>query len=417
MNPVAVKITGVAPRSPAERHGLKSGWTLLAINGNPIRDVLDYRFYSTARELALSLEDESGSALEIRVKKREYADLGLEFESWLMSPRESCRNNCVFCFVDQLPKGLRGSLYFKDDDSRLSFLQGNYITLTNLSEKDADRIIKMRTAVNVSVHTTDPSLRVKMMGNPNSGRALDTLYRFAKAGVQMNCQLVLCREINDGARLTRTLDDLTALEAVRSVACVPAGLTRFRARLPVLRPYDAKGARAVVAATERYERVYAADEFYLIAGLPLPEYGYYGDFPQYENGVGMCAYLKRGFAKAAAGRGAFAAAGRKVSVVTGTAAFGMIKELVGERANVFAVKNEFFGESVTVSGLLTGGDIIRQLRGRDIGGELLIGANTLNADGKFLDDVTPAEAGAALGAKIRAVAVDGGELFKAIAGG
>jgi len=385
---VPVLIKNVRKNSPAYKAGVKAGMTLVSVNGEEIRDVLDWQFYG---------DD----------------DMGLEFGTFLMDEKRGCKNNCVFCFINQLPKGLRPALYFKDDDSRLSFLQGNYITLTNLSEKDVARIIKMRTPVNVSVHTTNPELRSYMLGNVNGGGSLKTLYRFAEAGITMNCQIVLCPGVNDGDELIKTLDVLTAFETVESVAVVPVGLTRFREKLPKLRLFTKDEARDIIAVTERYNRVFAADELYLTAGVAIPEYEYYGGFPQYENGVGMWAHFKRGFIEAAKKKQKRVRGG-KVSVVTGTAAYPLIKELAGDGAYVYEVRNDFFGESVTVSGLLTGGDIIRRLKGKELGQKLLIGVNMLNSDGLFLDGVTPKEVSEALGVEVTAVEIDGAELYNFI---
>jgi len=398
---MSVLIEGVRKNSPAYKAGIKPGSVLVSVDGNEINDVLDWQFYGDC-------------------------GIGLEFGTFLMDKKRGCKNNCVFCFVSQLPKGLRPALYFKDDDSRLSFLQGNYITLTNLSEKDTDRIIKMRTPVNVSVHTTNPELRSFMLGNKNGGAALESFYKLARAGITMNCQIVLCPGINDGQELVRTLADLEMLESVESVAVVPVGLTRFRDDygLPKLRMFSKEEARDVIAQTERHERAYAADELYLAAELPMPDYGYYGDFPQYENGVGMWAHFKHGFLSAAGKRKRVPAKKRgnaaTVSIATGTAAYPLIKELAGDRAyvDIYEIRNDFFGTGVTVSGLLTGRDIISQIKarlnGRDLGGKLLIGANTLNADGLTLDGITPSEIGEALGTEVEVVEVEGEELLRVI---
>ncbi|MCL2634940.1 MAG: DUF512 domain-containing protein [Oscillospiraceae bacterium] len=363
-----VNIKNVLPGSPAERAGYRVGMTLNSINGHEINDVLDYMFYA----------DE---------------DFGLEFETFLMDNKRNCGNNCIFCFIDQLPQGLRESLYFKDDDSRLSFLQGNYITLTNLSEGDVGRIISMRTPVNVSVHTVNPELRSFMMGNPKAGEALSTLYRFAEAGISMNCQLVLCPGINDGEELIRSLDVLTGYPSIESIACVPVGLTKFRDNLPKLRCFNKEEAAKIIRVTEKYERVFAADEFYLTAEKPLPDYEYYGSFPQYENGVGMWAYFDNAQCTM------HNAQLRRISIATGVAAYPLIKRVFGGAARVYAVRNEFFGESVTVSGLLTGIDIINQLKREDLGEELWLPPNMFNTDGLTLDSMTVEDISQALNVK------------------
>jgi putative radical SAM enzyme (TIGR03279 family) len=392
---MAVLIKKVIPGSPADKAGIKAGERLISVNGSPIDDVLDYMFHA----------DEG---------------MGLEFDTFLMDKKRHCGNKCIFCFIDQMPPGLRDSLYFKDDDSRLSFLQGNYITLTNLTEHDVERIIAMRTPVNVSVHTTNPELRVKMMGNPRAGQwSLDVLKRFADAGVSMNCQLVLCPEHNDGDELVRSLRDLSAMDSVESIACVPVGLTRFREGLTPLREFTASESAAVIkiveevgehdkfTSGEQTGQVFAADEFYLKAGIDFPEYEHYGDFPQYENGVGMWVYTREHFDIAdIVGRDAL---GTPHTIVTGTAAFPLIRELVADVPNVnaAAIRNDFFGESVTVSGLLTGGDIIAQLRDfPDLGEVVVIGSNMLNSDGLFLDEAKPEQIEEALGVKVLVAEVD-----------
>jgi putative radical SAM enzyme (TIGR03279 family) len=386
---MSVPIKNVIPDSPADRAGIKAGSRLVSIDGFPVNDVLDFMFYG---------DD----------------DMGLEFDSFLMDEKRHCGNNCIFCFVDQNPPNMRETVYFKDDDSRLSFLHGNYITLTNLTESDIERIVQMRTPVNVSVHTTNPDLRVRLMGNPNAGKALDALYRFAEAGIPVNCQLVLCAGINDGEELVRSLNDLTKLKSVESTAVVPVGLTGHRKGLPQLRSFTQKEAAAVIKTVGDFADTYAADEFYLISGTEIPEYEHYGAFPQYENGVGMSACMKHGFLKRCAE--GITPCKEKIGIVTGTAAFPLMEQLVKPFANVqvYPIRNDFFGESVTVSGLITGGDIIAQLRGKDLGGKLLIGASSLNCDGLFLDDTAPADIESALGVKVQVVEPDGESLFSAL---
>jgi putative radical SAM enzyme (TIGR03279 family) len=318
---------------------------------------------------------------------------------YVIKQKRSCHNNCVFCFIDQNPEGMREALYFKDDDSRLSFTQGTYITLTNLTDTEIDRIVKTKIPVNVSVHTTNPELRNTLMENPNAGQSLKTLYKFAEVGIPMNCQLVLCPQINDGDELIRSLTDLSELASVKSIACVPVGLTRFHKG--GLRTFTKEEAVAVIETVNKFNGVFASDEFYLKAELPLPEYEHYGDFPQYENGVGMSAYMKHHFLKTE-----LIKSNTRISIATGAAAYSLIKELVGAHAHVFKIKNSFFGESITVSGLLTAKDIIEQLnkeRKEDLGDILLLPSNMFNADGVTLDDVTPAEIEKTLKIKIKVV--------------
>ena len=293
-----VKITDVLMGSRSYKAGISAGDILMSINGNEIRDVLDYRFYLTEKNVTLVLL-RNGEEYSVTMKKGEYDDIGLDFETPLMDKKHSCTNKCIFCFIDQNPEGLRESLYFKDDDSRLSFIHGNYVTLTNMTQTDVDRIIKMRMSpINISVHTTNPELRVKMMKNKHSGEVLKYLNDFAAAGLSMCGQIVLCRGVNDGEELRRSLTDLAALyPAMSSVAIVPAGLTKFRDKLYPLTDFTPDEAGEVIdminsfgdAHKEKHgtRLFYAADEFYLKSGREIPDADYYEDYPQIENGVGM----------------------------------------------------------------------------------------------------------------------------------
>ena len=431
-----VKILAVEPGGPASHAGVRPGETLLSINGNEICDILDYRFYETDRHLSIVLRDDAGAERTVQIRKGQYESIGLEFETYLMDQQHSCTNRCIFCFIDQLPKGLRKSLYFKDDDSRLSFLFGNYVTLTNLKEREVDRIIKMHISpINISVHTTNPELRVKMMGNRFAGKSLDILDRFAKAGIKLNCQIVLCRDINDGEELDRTLKDLTSLwPSVQSVAVVPLGLTKYRQGLYPLTGYDSETARAVVRQLERWgdrceqkygQRIcYAADEFYLKAQLPIPPAPFYGDFDQLENGVGLMASLKQEFLDALED---FVppASSRKVTLATGVAAHPFLDTLLDElrqrchnlTCNVVPIVNDFFGDTITVAGLVTGGDLLKQLQGRELGDALLLPDVMLRREGDiFLDDVSLEELSEALQIQIITVPNDGYALLDAVVG-
>lgn len=431
-----VKILAVEPGGPASHAGVRPGETLLSINGNEICDILDYRFYETDRHLSIVLRDGAGAERTVQIRKGQYESIGLEFETYLMDQHHSCTNRCIFCFIDQLPKGLRKSLYFKDDDSRLSFLFGNYVTLTNLKEREVDRIIKMHISpINISVHTTNPELRVKMMGNRFAGKSLDILYRFAKAGIKLNCQIVLCRDINDGEELDRTLKDLTSLwPSVQSVAVVPLGLTKYRQGLYPLTGYDSETARAVVRQLERWgdrceqkygQRIcYAADEFYLKAQLPIPPAPFYGDFDQLENGVGLMASLKQEFLDALEDFVPPASA-RKVTLATGVAAHPFLDTLLDElrqrchnlTCNVVPIVNDFFGDTITVAGLVTGGDLLKQLQGRELGDALLLPDVMLRREGDiFLDDVSLEELSEALQIQIITVPNDGYALLDAVVG-
>lgn len=433
---MAVRICGVQKGSTAARHGIMPGELLLSLNGHEIMDVLDYRFYEIEPKLTLCLQNDAGERRELRIVKREYDEIGLEFETYLMDKQRSCRNKCIFCFIDQLPKGMRESLYFKDDDSRLSFLFGNYITLTNLTEHEISRIIEMHISpINVSVHTTNPELRVKMMGNRFAGNALSILKRLAEGNIQINCQLVLCPGINDGPELSRTLADLKRLSpSVECVAAVPLGVTKYREGLYPLQEYDPHTAAQTLDLIEEFGEqclcelgtrfVYPADEFYLKANRPIPAPEFYEAFDQLENGVGLLALLKEEFHEALAYT-EYTGMKRTVTVATGVAAQPLLSELLemakekypGVEGSVVAIKNDFFGESITVAGLVTGGDLIRQLRQCALGDEVLIPAVMLRREGDlFLDDVTLEQVGEVLGRPVRVVENDGQQLLNAILG-
>ena len=435
-----VRITDIDPQGRAAKAGVQAGDVLVSINGNDIGDVLDYRFYLAERRVRLSLL-RGEAPLEVTLVKDVYDDIGLDFETPLMDKKQCCANRCIFCFIDQLPKGLRSSLYFKDDDSRLSFLHGNYVTLTNMKEADIDRIIKMHISpVNVSVHTTNPDLRCEIMKNRRAGEVLKYLDKLAAAGIRICGQIVLCRGINDGAELDRSMADLARLHpAVSSVSVVPAGLTRFREGLYPLTPFTPEECRAVIAQVnafgDRCERELGArifccaDEFYLKGEVPLPEEAHYGDYEQIENGVGMLRSLMAEFGREleyledyVPERGEFS---RTVSIATGEAAAPTLRALAeslmrrekGITVRVFACKNDFFGPEITVAGLLTGHDLCEQLEGKALGDELLIPATMLRAEGDlFLCGMTPAELSQKLGVPVRPVRGDGAELLAAMLG-
>ncbi len=434
-----VRITTVEIGSLAEKRGVLPGDELLAVNGNEINDVLDYRFYLTDRFVTLSLL-RGGDRYEIGIRKAEHADIGLEFETPLMDRKKTCRNRCVFCFIDQMPKGMRETLYFKDDDERLSFLHGNYVTLTNLTDHDIDRIIRMHLSpINVSVHTTNPGLRVKMMKNRRAGEVLAYLSRLADAGILLNCQIVLCRGINDGAELVRSLRELALLRpALQSVSVVPAGLTAHREGLYPLEPFTARECGEVIdlvnAEGEKMleksgERVfYPSDEFYLSAGRELPPESFYEDFPQLENGVGMLS-LFRGEAEDEIERlreERFALPReRRISVATGLAAYGEISRLVRKmetvwpdfRCLVYPIRNDTFGELITVSGLLTGRDLAAQLAGRDLGEVLYFPRSALRSgENDFLCGMLPEELSARIGAPAAPAGGSGAEFVDTLLG-
>ena len=419
-----VKITGVAPRSRADRAGIAAGDVLVCINGRDVTDVLDYRFFLTDTAVRLSLLRD-GEPYEAVIQKREYDDIGLDFETPLMDRKHTCENKCIFCFIDQLPRGMRETLYFKDDDSRLSFLHGNFITMTNLAERDIDRIIEMHISpVNISVHTTNPDLRVKMMHNKRAGAVLSYLPKLAEAGITICGQIVLCRGINDGDELDRSMRDLYALgDALESVSIVPAGLTKYRDKLYPLTTYAPDEAAAVIRQVEAFadrclsdcgsRKFFCADELYLTAGMPLPSEAYYEGYAQIENGVGMITSLMTEFETELPFLDEYLAdfrAPREVSICTGVAAYPTIRAMAerlsslveGLDIHVYEIVNRFFGESVTVAGLLTGTDMAEQLAGQVLGNELIIPENTLRADeAMFLDDMTPDELSRRLGVPVR----------------
>ena len=431
------QIKSVDPGSPAARAGIREGDILLTVNGKRIVDVLDYKFYSYDPRLTLELERPDGAPYRLRVRKREGEDLGLEFETYLMDHAHRCANNCIFCFVDQMPEGLRETLYFKDDDDRLSFLLGNYITLTNLSPREIQRIIDLRISpINVSVHTTDPVLRAEMMGNPRAGESIDVMRRFAGAGIQMNCQIVACPGVNDGAALDRTMRELTEMRSgVSSVAIVPVGLTRYREGLYPLRSYTAAEAGALIDQVEAYAETcrerfgtamfWCSDEFYLLAGRPIPEDEFYEDSCQLENGVGMLRLLQVEFSGALATMEAPETPVRPFSVATGWSAAPLLTELADRAAAacggvehyVYPIRNDFFGPRITVAGLVTGQDLIAQLRGKPLGERLLLPDCMLRYhQNVFLDDVTVEEVEAALGVPLCFLEQDGFRLLDAMLG-
>ncbi|MBO5009959.1 MAG: DUF512 domain-containing protein [Clostridia bacterium] len=434
-----VKITSVERGSRASRHGICEGDILISIDKNEIRDVLDYRFYLASSKIELLLSRD-GEEYTVVIKKGEYDDIGLDFETPLMDKKQTCKNGCIFCFIDQNPEGLRESLYFKDDDSRLSFIHGNYITLTNMTDEDIKRIIKMRfSPINVSIHTTNPDLRVKMMKNKRSGEVLKYLDDFKNAGISICGQIVLCRGINDGNELLRSLNDLAKYyPQMSSVAIVPAGLTKFRDKLYPLTDFTPEEAGAVIdmidEVANEHKRAhgtrlfYAADEFYLKAKRPIPGTEYYEDYPQIENGVGMI----RSFSdEAEMGTDDLVefldefGGERTVTVATGVASYPLISSLCEKltaicpslRINVKKIINNFFGESITVSGLLTGKDIADQLSGLELGDELLIPENSLrHGEELFLCGMTVKELSDKLGVPVRATGSDGYEFVEAVLG-
>ena len=431
-------IRTVEPGSPADKAGVQVGETLTHINGKPIVDVLDYKFYSYDTKLELTLRGADNTFRTVKVRKYEGQNLGLEFETYLMDRARSCANNCIFCFVDQMPPGMRQSLYFKDDDARLSFLMGNYLTLTNLSEREVQRIIDLRISpINVSVHTTDPELRVEMLKNKRAGESIDIMRRFAAHNITMNCQIVSCPGINDGAALERTLNELSEIfPAVNSISVVPVGVTKYREGLYPLRPYTGEEAAVLIDQVEAFAQrhlekqgtrlVWCSDEFYLLAGRDLPEEDYFEEFTQLDNGVGMLRLLSEEFR-----RGLDLMEPEEMedaepfAIATGVSAAPFLTKLVDMarrkcgkiKGEVYAIRNDFFGHTITVAGLVTGQDLIAQLKGKPLPKRLLIPANMLRAGEQvFLDDVSVEDVERELNVTVISVAQDGYELLDAMCG-
>lgn len=428
-------IKSIEQKSPASKKPIRVGDTLQLINGKKINDVLDYKYYAYDARLTLELVDESGKKKMIKINKSEGQDLGLVFETYLMDQPRCCENNCLFCFVDQLPEGMRETLYFKDDDSRLSFLMGNYVTLTNLSDIEVQRIIDLHLSpVNISVHSTNPKIRNMMLGNKNGGKGLEILQRFAKANIIMNCQIVCCPGINDGKELKRSMEDLAQLyPSVSSVSIVPVGLTKYRSRLYPLQGFNQQLAAETINQVEAFGQIcnekfgskifYCADELYIKARKDLPDNEYYEDYPQLENGVGMMRLLITEFEEAVIDKTATLL--EPFSIATGCAASKYLENILYTAGNkcdkikgrVYAISNDYFGDSVDVAGLVTGGDIIAQLKGKDLGRRLLIPQNMLrHGEGVFLDNITLCEVSEKLDIPIRVVLQDGSDLAEAIFG-
>lgn len=429
-----VKICGVDAGTPAADAGIIAGDCLVSINGHEIKDVLDYMFYAAETSLQLEIL-RSGQAVSFAVEKDEYDDLGLQFDTFLMDSKQSCRNKCVFCFIDQMPPGMRETLYFKDDDARLSFLQGNYVTLTNLGQSDIDRIIRMKLNVNVSVHTTNPDLRCRMMNNRFAGEKLKYIRQMAENGIKLNCQIVCCPGLNDGDELRRSLSDLGELMPnITSMAVVPVGLTKFREGLYPLESFTKETAGDAIDVIEEFQAVFLekfgtrtvfpSDEFFLIAGRELPPMEYYEDFSQYENGVGMLRSLIDEFEKALE-LAEWEGGERHVSIACGYAPYEVIRSLARMaeqkfpelKCDVYRIRNDFFGETITVTGLITAQDLIAQLRDKELGEELLVSSSMLRRDSEdFLDDLTVTDVEDALGVKLKSTNNDGYELLDAIMG-
>ncbi len=416
---------------------LEPGDSLISINGNQIEDVFDYQYLTQEEYLLVLVEKGNGEEWELEIEKEFDEDLGITFESGLMDEYKSCSNKCMFCFIDQMPKGMRETLYFKDDDSRLSFLQGNYVTLTNMKDKDIERIIHYHLApINVSVHTTNPELRCKMLHNRFAGDALKKIKKLSDAGIEMNGQIVLCKGVNDGEELERSIKDLTEyIPNMQSVSVVPVGLTKYREGLYPLEPFEKEDAKKVLACIHRWQDdcmkrygthfVHAGDEWYLLAEEELPEEERYDGYIQLENGVGMITLLRDEFAEALQKIKGDKELERRVTLATGKSAAPLLRELAGRLKEKFpkvcveivAIRNDFFGERITVSGLLTGQDLIAQLKGRNLGDALLLPCSLLRSGEEvLLDDITLSDLKRTLQVGIDIVKSSGQDLLLAMIG-
>ncbi len=427
-------ISSVAPGSIAQEMGIEPGDRLLEVNGKSPEDVFDYRYLMNEEEILVLIRKVNGEEWELEIEKEYEDDLGIEFENGLMDDYRSCRNKCIFCFIDQLPKGMRSTLYFKDDDSRLSFLQGNYLTLTNMSEHDIDRIIQYKLSpINISFQTMNPELRCKMLHNRFAGEIFDKVKRLKDAGIIMNGQIVLCRGVNDGAELERSIRELTAyMPQLESVSVVPVGLTRYRDGLYPLEPFTKEDACEVLDLIHGWQEklykewgnhfIHAGDEWYILAERPIPEEKTYDGYLQLENGVGMVRLLEEEVAQTLAG---MTGDDRKIhrTIATGELAAPFLRKHVESvrkkypnvDIQVLAIKNEFFGGKITVAGLITGTDLISQLKGKDLGDRLLLTNHMLKSgEPVFLDDVTVDDVQNALQIKVSIVESSGADFVSSL---
>lgn len=423
--------------SIAEELGLETGDYLISVNGHKIEDIFDYQYLTDEEELLVLVEKANGEEWELEIEKDYDVDLGIIFANGLMDDYKSCSNKCMFCFIDQMPKGMRDTLYFKDDDSRLSFLQGNYVTLTNMKDKDLDRIIHYHLApINVSVHTTNPKLRCRMLHNRFAGDILRKIKKLADAGIEMNGQVVLCKNVNDGEELDRTIRELTEfIPNMQSLSIVPVGLTKYREGLCELESFEKEDAKAVLAIIHKWQQycmerygihfVHAGDEWYLLAEEEVPEEERYDGYIQLENGVGMMRLLETEFMEALENIPSDDTIHRHVTLATGKSAAPLITKLAGlsekkfpgVNAQVVSIRNDFFGEKITVSGLLTGQDIVAQLKDRDLGDAVLLPCNLLRSgEQTLLDDMTVDDLKRTLQVEIDIVKSSGQDLLYAILG-
>jgi len=449
-----IPVKNVLSGSIAQEAGIEAGDAIISVNGEKISDIFDYRFLITNENLMIEIVKQDGEVWEIEIEKEEYEDLGIEFESLMIDDTKSCKNKCIFCFIDQLPKGMRDTLYFKDDDSRLSFFMGNYVTLTNMSYEELDRIIKYRMSpINVSVHTTNPDLRVFMLKNKNAGDVVRKIQKLIDGGIEVNCQIVLCRGINDEKELDRSLDELGNLyPGINSISIVPVGITKHRDGLSYLDPYDMESSSKVIKQIENWQEeflkknrsriVYAADEFYIMSGNNIPDYEEYEGFPQIENGVGLIAQMKREFeecikklnfdtlsegqnSKTKGKKDVLKKQPRNVSIATGVSSYLHIKEMAqilqdkykNLNIKIYKIENDFFGKNVTVTGLLTGQDICKQLKDKELNDELLVSRSMLRSGEEvFLDDYTVGDVEKELNIKVSVVENSGEDFIVKVLG-
>ena len=420
--------------SIAEEMGIEAGDKLISINDNTIEDVFDYHYYVNDEEIVLLIEKPDGEEWELEIEKDYEEDLGIVFEQGLMDEYRSCRNKCMFCFIDQMPKGMRETLYFKDDDSRLSFLQGNYITLTNMSDHDVDRIVKYHLEpINISFHTTNPELRCKMLHNRFAGEALKKVDKFYEGGIQMNGQIVLCKGNNDGEELERSIRDMSKyLPHLQSVSVVPVGLTKYRDGLYPLESFTKEDAEKVIDIIEKWQKIFyeeyglhfihGGDEWYILAEREMPEEERYDGYLQLENGVGMLRLLMNEFEEA---YGEIEGDERQieVSMATGFLAYPYLKKMIEKlkekfpnvTVHLYPIRNDFFGEKITVAGLITGQDLIAQLKGQKLGERLLLPCNMLRSGEEvFLDDVTLSDLKDSLQIQVDIVKSSGWDFIEAI---
>ena len=424
-------IASVEPGSIAEELELEAGDILLEINGNKIEDVFDYHYLMNEEYVELLIRKADGEEWELEIEKEFEEDLGVSFENGMMDDYRHCTNKCIFCFIDQMPPGMRETLYFKDDDTRLSFLQGNYVTLTNLKEKDVEKIIKYKLSpINISFQTTNPELRCKMLHNRFAGDSLKIVDRLVEAGITINGQIVLCKNWNDGEELERSMRDLYQyLPNLQSVSVVPVGLSKFREGLEPLEPFTKEDAKRVLGQIDAWQKkayaeyglhfIHASDEWYLLAEEELPEEESYDGYLQLENGVGMLRLLETEFHDALAMKDGDEIS-REISIATGKLAAPFLRKFMKElqikypntKVNVYDITNEFFGEKITVAGLITGQDLKKQLKEVDLGEKLLLPCHMLRSgEDVFLDDVTVSELSEYLQIPIEIVDSDGAVLL------